>query len=347
MSVFLKDMLALYPGKSHIQNIGNDNSGTHCGETDLFKVELGCNANIDNVNILEDVHSRIKIEYFFNSIKPTLVQKIKRVIFSRDLLKLLVPPFFLKALRRIDNNKFGWQGDYTTWQEAKNTSTGYNSDAIIQAVKSSLLKVKSGEAVYERDSVIFDEIQYSWPLLAGLMFVAAKSSGQNLKVLDFGGSLGSTYYQNKRFLDELCSVSWSVVEQRRFVTVGREEFANDRLSFYYTVGECVENEQPNILLLSSVLQYIENPYELLDEILKYEFEYILIDRVTFNNETDKDKITVQKIKLENYDSIPCWLFSERDFYKYFNCLYVLVEDFELANERVKNKYEKGMIWKKR
>ena len=59
-------------------------------------------------------------------------------------------------------------------------------------------KVKNGEAVYERDSVLFDEIQYSWGLLAGLEKAALEHDGK-LCVLDFGGSLGSTYYQNKQF----------------------------------------------------------------------------------------------------------------------------------------------------
>lgn len=31
------------------------------------------------------------------------------------------------------------------------------------------LKVKRGEAVFERDSVLFDEIQYSWPVTAALI----------------------------------------------------------------------------------------------------------------------------------------------------------------------------------
>jgi len=59
------------------------------------------------------------------------------------------------------NNQYGWQGNDSTWQEAHNASSGYDDDKILHIVKRSLLKVKNGEAVYQRDSVIFDEIQYS------------------------------------------------------------------------------------------------------------------------------------------------------------------------------------------
>ena len=140
----------------------------------------------------------------------------------KELVKLLIPPLLVILIRKLQRKKNGWKGDYADWVDAQNDAIGYDSDVIIQAVKKSLLKVKSGDAIYERDSVVFEEIQYSWPLLAGLMFGGAllDASGR-VKVLDFGGSLGSTYYQNKKFLDKFRDVSWSIVEQKHFVDVGK------------------------------------------------------------------------------------------------------------------------------
>lgn len=74
----------------------------------------------------------------------------------KQLIKNLTPPILLDLYRKYNFNKYGWQGNYQTWKEAENTSTGYDSDEIIQKVRASLLKVKNGEAIYERDSVIFD-----------------------------------------------------------------------------------------------------------------------------------------------------------------------------------------------
>jgi hypothetical protein len=39
-SAFLKNKLTLYPGKSLVQNIGNDGTGTHSSESSRFKVDL-------------------------------------------------------------------------------------------------------------------------------------------------------------------------------------------------------------------------------------------------------------------------------------------------------------------
>jgi len=66
-------------------------------------------------------------------------------------------------------------GNYSTWEEAVAASTGYDAKQILEKTKNALLKVKKGEAVYERDSILFNCIHYAYPLLAGLMWGAARS----------------------------------------------------------------------------------------------------------------------------------------------------------------------------
>ena len=178
------------------------------------------------------------------------------------------------------------------------------------------------------------------------MFCSSKMGG-TLKVLDFGGSLGSSYYQNKKFLDSLENVSWNIVEQKNFVDIGRLEFQDDKLKFYYSISDCIKNQNPNVLLLSSVLQYIENPYKLLDEILEYDFDFILLDRMIFSKENKGDMITIQNVNLKGYSSIPSWLFSEDKLLSYFYNKYHLLEDYYIPNEENNQKYEKGLIWIKK
>lgn len=262
----------------------------------------------------------------------------------RKIIRSLTPPILLEIVKEIIGNKYGWKGSYDTWSDAQNIAVGYDDSKILKVVKNSLLKVKNGESVYERDGVIFDEIQYSWPLLAGLMF-ASKDDG--LRVLDFGGSLGSTYYQSKKFLDKFDNISWNVVEQKHFVDVGKKKFESDVLNFFCYVDECVKKENPKVLLFSSVLQYIEKPYELLDDILKNDFEYILIDRTPFSLK-NKDEIKLQVVSPSIYKaSYPCWFFDKSKFIQYFLTKgYNLIEEFD-ANDGQTNEYEfKGMILEK-
>lgn len=269
------------------------------------------------------------------------------IVLMKQFIKSLIPPILFNPLKKLKLNKYDWKGSYKTWEEAKKASVGYDSEVILQKVRASLFKVKNGDAVYERDSVVFDKIQYSWPLLTGLMHACVKSKGK-LKVLDFGGSLGSTYFQNKKFLDELDEVSWSVVEQKHFVDIGKMDFQDSRLKFYYDVETCKKEQNPNVLVLSSVLQYIERPYDLLDKILKYNFEFILLDRTIFSKNNKKDIITIQYTgDIYGNTTIPCWIFYEDNFEKYFSKNFTLIESFVLEDEENEYKYEKGFIWQKK
>jgi len=264
----------------------------------------------------------------------------------KKLIKSIVPEVFIDIYQIFNKKKFDRLIDCKTWEEAENISSGYSDPKIIQKIKESAFKVKDGEAVYERDSVIFDEIQYSWPLLSGLMFACASHRGE-LKVLDFGGSLGTTYFQNKKFLDKLQFVSWNIVEQKQFVDVGKINFEDKKLKFYYDIESCIKQERPNVLLLSSVLQYIKKPYELLDELLKNNFETIVIDRTPFSKTKQKIKLQVVNPKIYKA-SYPCWFFDELEFTNYFmKSGYKILEIFKSFDGENKEYTFKGIIMQKK
>jgi putative methyltransferase (TIGR04325 family) len=240
---------------------------------------------------------------------------------------------------------YGWYGNFKSWEEARAHSVGYEAGNIIDKVKTSLLKVKNSKAIYEKDSVIFDKIEYSWELLSALMWIAAQNKG-DLHLIDFGGSLGSSYYQNKLFLDKLKSVSWNIVEQPSYVKVGIELFQNNRLQFYSSMMDCYQKseEKINTLLFSSVLQYLENPYEILQSGLSSNIEFIIVDRTGFTL-NGKERITVQKVPSKIYRAtIPCRFFNEQKFLAFFfDNGFELVIDFQsLDHSNVLSVY-KGFI----
>ena len=168
--------------------------------------------------------------------------------------------------------------------------------------------MKRGEAVYERDSVLFDEIEYSWPLLAALMWIAARNRGR-LDVVDFGGGLGTTFQQNRRFLADLAEVHWSIVEQPRFVECGREAFESEHLRFYQSIDACLATRPAETLLLSSTLQYLPDPYAFLDD-ASARFRFAIVD-LTPVHAGGRDRLTVQTVPPSIYPArYPCWIFSE-------------------------------------
>ena len=188
----------------------------------------------------------------------------------RQMAKSLFPPIIVSGLRRlgglltaqIDSEVIRFVGDFASWADASAASTGYAASEILEKTRTAMRKVRDGEAVYERDSIIFDETQHSFPLLAGLLRVATANESR-LSVLDFGGALGSSYFQCRQFLSVAKQLRWSVVEQPAHVACGQAEFANDELHFYGTIDECLVSERPNVLLLSGVVQYLREPYKVI------------------------------------------------------------------------------------
>jgi putative methyltransferase (TIGR04325 family) len=255
---------------------------------------------------------------------------------SKAFLKLCVPPLLVQGYRFLRGRKgngvvYGLFGDYRSWDEAVCASTGYDSEIILEKTKEALLKVKNGQAVYERDSVVFDEIQYAWPLLAGLLWVAVQSGGR-LNVLDFGGSLGSTYFQNRALLRCLPEVMWNIVEQPRHVETGKEWFEDEYLKFYLRVEDCLAVTQPNVVILSSVIQYLEHPYDLLCGLLGLPCHHVIIDRTPFWD-GPTDRLCVQSVPPSIYPaSYPSWIFSTRRFQSYLYKDWEVVADFDALDK---------------
>ncbi|MBI5140226.1 MAG: methyltransferase, TIGR04325 family [Candidatus Vogelbacteria bacterium] len=161
----------------------------------------------------------------------------------KKIIREIIPPIIIRKYRDLKKQN-GFFGNYDTWKEAANETTGYDTQKILEKVRASIWKVKSGEAAYERDSILFNKVQYAWPVLSCLLYVATKNQDR-LNVLDFGGSLGSSYYQNVKFLNHLLELRWNIVEQKKFVEVGRETFENDYLKFYSTYAN---NTKPRVFV---------------------------------------------------------------------------------------------------
>ena len=257
----------------------------------------------------------------------------------KESVKDLTPPVLLRIVRRLRQTRrpippqdtSWWSGDYASWRDAQAESEGYDTQEILTRVKEAAVKVKRGEAAFERDSVAFAEPDYNWPLLGSLLYVASRSEGR-LNVLDFGGSLGSSYFQNLPLLKHLTSLRWSVVEQLHFVTCGISEFQDEHLRFFATVEECIQDSQPDILLLSGVLPYLEHPHEFLEAVLRHPFRFVLIDRTALIPD-DRDRLTLQRVPERICSgSYPCWFISRNRLMAHFSRNFRLLAEFRALDE---------------
>jgi len=261
-----------------------------------------------------------------------------------------IPPILKKVILKFRPQReglYGWFGNYTTWEDAQKECTGYDNSILLEKIVLASKLVRDGKAKYERDSCIFEHIEYSWPILAGLLNASVDG---NLSIVDFGGSLGSSYYQNKHFFSTI-HVKWAVVEQSSFVAIGKQEFTTKNLQFYNKIEDALAIQPKQVLLLSSVIQYLANPKDWIELFLSFDFPYILIDRTSFIN-TENDRITIQRVPPSIYEaSYPCTFFNEEIFVSKFLPKYELIASFpsycdaETVADDWKRLYWKGFIFK--
>jgi putative methyltransferase (TIGR04325 family) len=232
-----------------------------------------------------------------------------RVTFS--WMKRYLPAGVKTGLRRFLPGTIKFDGPYETWAAAEAACQGYEDADILARVLEAGLKVQRGEATFERDGVLFETLDVNAPMLEHMMAAAAANDGE-LHVLDFGGSLGSTYFQHREALQSIDKLSWHIVEQAHFVAAGQQHFKVAQLAFFETIAAACAVQKPTLILLSSVAQYLQDPIAILTELGRLGASSIYIDRTPFVV-FGESQILVQRVpKSINEASYPLWVLREAD-----------------------------------
>lgn len=216
---------------------------------------------------------------------------------------------------------------YNDWDDAVAHATGYDESSILSKAIAAAREVRDGRAAFERDTVVFKDKEFDHPLLAWLLY-AVRKTGQ-VRVMDFGGALASLYYQHRGILEQLPGFAWGVVEQAHFVEAGQREFETGNLRFFKDIKSCAESIQPNFMLISSVLQYLPNPYDLLAQVLGLQLPFVLIHRTPAQTKFP-EQAAVQHVPSTIYRaSYPVWLLDARRLESVFSSHgYDILDNFD-------------------
>ena len=226
-------------------------------------------------------------------------------------------------LRSKEKPTIAYHGNYSQWKDAIAHSVGYQDDKILEKATQSFEKIISGEFKCERDTFLFDQFQYSLPLLLGLNFT--QQNEKKISLLDFGGSFASAYFRNLDVIKEFDLV-WTVVEQPKIVRQARSMTSNfDQLYFLEEneLKKLISENGYNVVLFGSCLQFLENPKQTVAKLLHSELQAVIVERTPILYE-DNTKLTVQQIHEPIYESsYPAWHFAENELMSWFT------DDFDL------------------
>ena len=224
-----------------------------------------------------------------------------------------------------------YTGNYSSWEAAARECEGYSSQTILDKVEKATVEVLSGKAVFERDSVLFFHEEPNYPLISNIL-VKAKNQ-KELKILDYGGSLGSAYFQNRKYLSSFDKISWRIVEQPHFVKAGRKLFhGHSDISFYETLDESMLDWEPDIVLFSGVLQYLPDYAEIIRKIKAAGIRLILIDRTLLYSEDEvhqnNHRFCIQTVSPEIYAArYPVQMFDQSEITSLLEPEYTLFDKY--------------------
>ena len=137
---------------------------------------------------------------------------------------------------------------------------------------------------------------------------------KSLNLIDFGGSLGSTYFQHKFFLKNFKLLKWNIVEQKKIANIGNKLFKNESIKFNDNLENTLIKNKTELIIFNTVLQYVEDPWYFL-KLIKKKGVMIIINNILFAKK-NHDIILVQKNPKRIYEaSYPLRIFSKINFLK--------------------------------
>lgn len=257
-------------------------------------------------------------------------------------LKLILFKNIKRFINKILKRDIKIIGNYSSWLEAKNFSSGYDHKIIFDKSKESFLKVINGIAKYERDSAPFYSDNVNYALIKLLNSIQYKKK-KTLNVLDFGGSFGSTYFQNLIFLKNQNKFNWFVVEQKHIVNYIKNFKLNKNLFFSSSIKIFLK-KNIDIVLFSGVLQYLSDPFYYINLLLKKKIKNFLILRTPF--QINRESIKVQVIPDHLYRAtLPIRIFNENLFVKFFKENNYSLKNNSFKSEMVNNIEFKNFLFK--
>lgn len=184
--------------------------------------------------------------------------------------------------------------------------------------------------LYEQDSVIFNKPRPNKFFIDFLLndYIKQIKLNKKIKVLDYGGSFGNTFFSLEKYLN--LKFDWYVYDQKKKVQLAKEAKVFKPVNFLYK-HQIKKNNYYDIILFSTSLQYMENPFLALEE-LKNSSKNILINNLILTN-SKKNYLRIERPDPTIYGyTYPCWFLSKSNF------LHILNKHYNVTLNKTKEAY---------
>ena len=247
---------------------------------------------------------------------------------------------------------------YKTYAEAlgKCNNEGYEDSQLCRVIAKKTVQYKE---VLNRMPFNVNPIHCYLTLV--IQQILLEKNAYQISVADFGGAGGAHYFETRRLLDKKISVLWNVIETQEMIkNATLFNLPDHELKFHSEISQVTAD----LIYLSSSIQYVPEPYQIINSILEQGYPYILFNRMMLNKTSEEDLIVVQTSRLsdngpgalpigeEDRDiCYPHTTLSQKKFLKKLEPGYELVLQFDEAtgnlNRENKDIVGGGFLFKKK
>jgi putative methyltransferase (TIGR04325 family) len=215
----------------------------------------------------------------------------------KQIIKDILPPILVKLSQKLVTKHKVASGKeqlvYSSYNEALKFSSNdaYEENELLEVIFK-----KTKRFAEELKSGIVPVWETSAYSIIGLINPIVESKKDTITVLDFAGACGAHYFHVRSLLSKEIKLKWVVVETNSMINYAKE-LENEELTFCDNFSDA-KNKLGEIDLLhaSSALQCVDNPDKYLNELLKCEAKWLLLNRLGFNK-IDRDVVTIHASKL--------------------------------------------------
>jgi putative methyltransferase (TIGR04325 family) len=218
----------------------------------------------------------------------------------------MLPPT-MKTLIRGTLSRFIGFVEVGSWAEAQKAVAGYESDTAVESIIESIQQAHASsnetKALTSRDLQIISSF--------AIAIAAVGVSNTKIKVVDVGGAGGDYFFM---FANAMPAVTfdWVVVETPALAkAITKTNLGKGRdIRWVSSLDEA--GSDCDVALLSSVMQYVDDPYGLLNEVSN-RCKVMVINRIPLTS-SETDQATVQHVRTHGRrGAYPAWFFGTEVF----------------------------------
>ena len=226
-----------------------------------------------------------------------------------------------------------------SWESAVAKSSGYESANVVEPIVAAAKRIQDDTQASNFLTTRYQQIA------TGMLYCISQgrlNSGEPIRVLDVGGGGADYFNQFQKFAPHI-NFDWTVLETPALAEAMSNEFGRNLTNLRWVSSIENTNETYDVILCSSVFQYVEKPFELLATLVK-KSGFLIVNRISLVDSSEHFVAMQRIITNGKRASYPVHFFAEKKFlnemsqYGDVQMRWLVVEDQPVINKKAQTNH---------